>query len=66
MALGRVMLMDPLVLLLDEPSSALDEKTEQFVIESVVDYVKHHGKTLVMVTHHRTVANQYSDEIIEI
>ena len=65
-ALGRVMLMDPKVLLLDEPSSALDEKTEKFVIESVVDYVKDKGKTLIMVTHHRTVAKEYSDEIIEI
>ena len=65
-ALGRVMLMDPKVLLLDEPSSSLDEETEKFVIESVVDYVKDKGKTLIMVTHHRTVAKAYSDEIIEI
>lgn len=65
-ALGRVMLMNPKVLLLDEPSSALDEETEKFVIESVIDYVKDKGKTLIMVTHHRAVAKKYSDEIIEI
>lgn len=33
LALGRIMLLEPEVYLLDEPSSALDEETEQMIIK---------------------------------
>ena len=65
-ALGRILLMDPEVLLLDEPSSALDEETENIIIEALVDYTKKFNKTLIMVTHSRHVAEKFSDEIIAI
>ncbi|ADO81838.1 ABC transporter ATP-binding protein [Ilyobacter polytropus] len=64
-ALGRVMLMDPKILLLDEPSSALDEKTEKNIIKEVTDYVKTKNKTLIMVTHSKEIARDHADEIIE-
>jgi len=66
LALGRVMLMEPEVLLLDEPSSALDEDTEHMIIEALVNYSKENNKTLIMVTHSKKIAEQFSDEIIEI
>lgn len=65
-ALGRIILMEPEVLLLDEPSSALDEETEHLIIEAVANYTKTNNKTLIMVTHSQNVAKQFSDEIIEI
>lgn len=65
-AIARVMLMDPDVYLLDEPSSALDENTEDLIIQQLVATVKRRNKTLVMVTHSKKVANQYADNIIEI
>ncbi len=65
-ALGRVMLMKPEVLLLDEPSSALDENTEHVIIDSLVNYTKENNKTLIMVTHSKKVAYHFADEIIEI
>ncbi len=65
-ALGRVLLLQPEVLLLDEPSSALDEDTEQLIIEALVNYTKENGKTLIMVTHSKKVAQHFSDQIIEI
>jgi putative ABC transport system ATP-binding protein len=65
-ALGRVILMEPNVLLLDEPSSALDEDTEHMIIEALVNYTKKNNKTLIMVTHSKNIANNFSDEIIEI
>jgi len=65
-ALGRVILMEPEVLLLDEPSSALDEDTEHIIIESLVNYTRKNNKTLIMVTHSKKVATHFSDEVIEI
>lgn len=61
LCLARVMLMDAKVYLVDEPSSALDTETEQFVIDNLVTFVKEHDKTLVMVTHSSEVAASYPD-----
>lgn len=66
LALGRVILLDPEVLLLDEPSSALDEETERIIVEKLVAYTKETNKTLIMVSHSKKVAENYSDNTIEI
>ena len=66
LALARVMALDSNVILLDEPSSALDDQTEKLVIEKIVDYVEKNHKTLVMVTHSIQVAKQYADTIYTI
>lgn len=66
LALGRVLLMDPEAFLLDKPSSALDEDTEEVVIGSLVRYARERGKTVVMVTHSKQVARSFSDIIVEV
>lgn len=66
LALARVMLLEPEVLLLDEPSSSLDKKTEERIIEMVVDYVRKNDRTLIMVTHSPDIAEKYADRIINI
>lgn len=66
LALGRVILLDPDVFLLDEPSSALDEETEHIIIEKLISYTKSTKKTLIMVTHSKKIAQTYSDNIIQI
>ena len=66
LALGRIMVLDPDVYLLDEPSSALDDETEDHLIKMIVDHVKNNKKTIVMVTHSKIIAQKYSDTIIEI
>jgi len=65
LALGRVILLDPEVFLLDEPSSALDEETERIIVEDLVAYTKETNKTLIMVTHSKKIAENYSENIIE-
>ncbi len=60
------MLLEPDVYLLDEPSSALDENTERLIIEALVAAAKDNGKTLIMVTHTRQIAQAYADRTIEI
>lgn len=63
-AIGRVILMEPEVFLLDEPSSALDESSETKVIEYIKTYCRDHEKTLIMVTHSKAVANTFADNVI--
>ncbi|MDK2808131.1 MAG: UDP-glucose/iron transport system ATP-binding protein [Clostridiales bacterium] len=66
LALGRVLLLRPKVFLLDEPSSALDEDTEQVIIEKLMRYVKERNSTLVMITHAKKIANHYAEYKIEL
>ncbi|MFW5988337.1 MAG: ABC transporter ATP-binding protein [bacterium] len=66
LALARVMLLEPEVLLLDEPSSSLDKKTEEKIIKMVVDYVRENDRTLIMVTHSPDIAEKFADRIINI
>lgn len=66
LAMARVMLLNSEVYLLDEPSSALDEVTAEAIIEMITGYVKSENKTLIMVTHSKTIAQRFSDEIIEV
>ncbi len=65
LALGRVFLCDPEVYLLDEPSSALDDATEDVIIAMVAESIRAGGKSAVMVTHSGAIAEKYADEIIE-
>jgi putative ABC transport system ATP-binding protein len=60
------MLLEPEVLLLDEPSSSLDKMTEEKIIKMVVDYVRKNNRTLIMVTHSPEIAEKFADKIINI
>lgn len=66
LCLARILVLEPEVLLLDEPSSALDEDTEHLVVNNIVTYAKDAGKTVVMVTHSKSVAQRYGDVIITV
>lgn len=48
-ALARALIHDPSVLLLDEPTGAMDHTTEEHFKASIGDYAR--GKTLLVVTH---------------
>ncbi|MDF2524716.1 MAG: transporter ATP-binding protein, partial [Clostridiales bacterium] len=66
LALARVMLMRPEVLLLDEPSSALDDSTEHKVINQMIQFAKENHATVIIVTHSKEVARDFGENIIEI
>ena len=66
MALARVMLMDPEVMLLDEPSASLDEETEIRIFDLVTEFCRERCKTLIMVTHSAKGFTGYYDTLIRI
>ncbi|MFO3717521.1 ATP-binding cassette domain-containing protein [Anaerococcus sp. ENR1011] len=65
-SIARLMLLDSEIYLLDEPSSALDDITEDFVIKSMVDMARDENKTIIYVTHSNSMADKYSDRVINI
>jgi putative ABC transport system ATP-binding protein len=65
LALGRILLMQPDTILLDEPSSSLDRNTEDSLIRMLVDAMDTRDKSIVMVTHTREIAFRYADHIVE-
>jgi len=64
LSLARIMLMDPEVFLLDEPSSSLDEDLEDQIMNEFTRYAKENQKTVVFVTHNKQVGERISDEIV--
>ncbi len=66
LALGRILLLNADIYLFDEPSSSLDDVTEEFIIDMLVNHVKTNNKSAILVTHSKTMANKYSDVIIGI
>lgn len=48
-AIARALLLDPPILLFDEPTSSMDNKTESGLKRKLTDIIK--GKTLIVITH---------------
>ena len=66
LALARVMLMEPEVMLLDDPSASLDEQTEVLIFDLVTEFCCERCKTLIMVTHSEKGFTGYYDTLVRI
>src|SRR5437868_3874060 len=55
--IARAMINEPLILLADEPTGALDSKTGQAILE-LFDQLVAQGKTILLVTHDPSVAHR--------
>ncbi len=64
-AIVRALAFNPKTVILDEPTGALDSKTEEDVMKVLADFNREFGTTIVQVTHSQKVAN-YSKRIITI
>ncbi|MCY3568631.1 MAG: ABC transporter ATP-binding protein [Chloroflexi bacterium] len=56
-AIARSLVVDPLVVLADEPTGALDTATGHEVMTLLSDLVNQHGMTIILVTHEPEVAS---------
>ena len=63
-ALCRALMNKPKILLADEPTGSLDEKTSAVVFQLLLDLAAKEGVTLVMATHDRALA-QRCDRLVE-
>ncbi|WP_286316420.1 ABC transporter ATP-binding protein [Romboutsia ilealis] len=63
-ALIRTLAVDPDILLLDEPFSALDYQTRILVSDDVYRIIKNEGKSAILVTHDISEAISMSDKIV--
>ena len=63
-ALCRALMNRPQILLADEPTGSLDERTSGQIFELLLELVEHEGITLVMATHDRQLARR-CDRLVE-
>lgn len=63
-AIGRALLMDPEILLADEPTGSLDSKTTSEILQ-LFDQIHQDGKTVILITHDEKIAS-LSERVIRI
>lgn len=63
-ALIRTLALDPTILLLDEPFSALDYQTRLAVCDDISAIIRQEGKTALLVTHDLSEAISMADRVV--
>jgi len=63
-ALARAFVVEPAVLLADEPTGSLDHATGEKVMALMVDMNRESGTTLVLVTHDRSIAARCDRQLV--
>ncbi len=64
-AIARALVVDPKILLADEPSGSLDEATGREIMDLIFNLVEETKKTFVLVTHDKSLATQ-CDRVLEL
>ena len=64
-AIARSIVLNPKLILADEPSGNLDSENSKLIMSLLFKYCKQNGSSLVLVTHDQTLAKE-CDRIIEI
>ena len=59
-AIARALANDPPILVADEPTGSLDSVTSEHIFEVFEHLVTEQGKTIVMVTHDKTLATRFT------
>ena len=66
LSLARVLMSKPKVVLMDEPLSALDDKTREEMQDLIMNFQKETKSTIIMITHSKNDADKMADHIIQL
>ncbi|MBB4277833.1 dipeptide ABC transporter ATP-binding protein [Rhizobium mongolense] len=62
--IASVMLLEPALLIADEPTTALDAVVQRDVLELLRDLVKERGTAMVLISHDMAMVAQYTDRLL--
>ena len=65
-ALARVLVMEPEIILLDEPTSMLDVITQAQIVDFLRRYQEENGTAYLFITHSTSLAEQFCHRIVRI
>ncbi|HEY9840881.1 MAG TPA: ABC transporter ATP-binding protein [Candidatus Obscuribacterales bacterium] len=62
--IAMALLMEPELILLDEPTTALDVITQRYIFDILRDIHKQLGTTMILITHDLAAAAELADEVV--
>lgn len=65
LAIARALITAPPLIIADEPTGNLDDKTSNIVMDEITDQVSYTNSTLIMISHNNELISSF-DEIIDI
>jgi peptide/nickel transport system ATP-binding protein len=66
LALARLLLMDPSLIVVDEPTSRLDPLVQKQTIDLLRDIVEDRAMSLVLISHDKALIRSMADQTIEL
>jgi lipoprotein-releasing system ATP-binding protein len=63
-ALARALVQEPTLLLADEPTGNLDEKTGQEIVDLILDYNQRFGVSVLLVTHNKSISSMFKRQLL--
>lgn len=65
MAIGRALIMSPMLILADEPTGNLDSRSSRDVMDLLVRASRHYQQTVLMITHNRNLTSD-ADRVLRV
>ena len=64
-AIGRALIMSPMLILADEPTGNLDSRSSRDVMDLLVRASRHYQQTVLMITHNRNLTSD-ADRVLQV